>query len=238
VRKLAIAILAAASLHAQISPTPPDAIVPVVGSTRGQSNAIFKTELQLANPTDGSMSGFLYLRPQGIARPYELEPHTTLSFADVVAELGATGLGSLDILAQSGGVPVIVARAFDDQPDGTTGATVPAIRAAEVLSRNDAAALIVPRDLVRYRFNAGVRTLDATTTLALTVRTADGEQRHSRSVTYPANHFEQQSANAFAGVTLQANDSIEIQIVAGAAIVYASTVDNQTNDSSVQILRK
>ena len=237
-RKLAIAILATTSLNAQISPTPPDVIVPVVGSTQGQSNANFKTELQLANPTEGRMSGFLYLRPQGIARSYELEPHTTLSFADVVAELGATGLGSLDILAQSGGVPVIVARAFDDQPEGTTGATVPAIRAADVLSRNDAAALIVPRDLVRYRFNAGVRTLDATTTLNLTVRAANGEQRQFRTVTYPANHFEQQSANTFAGVTLQANDSIEIQIVGGAAIVYASTVDNQTNDSSVQVLRK
>jgi hypothetical protein len=238
VKKLFLLLSLAGVAHAQISPTPPAAVIPVVGSTRGQSNANFKTELQLANPTDGVMSGFLYLRPHGIARAYELEPHATLSFADVVAELGGSGLGSMDVLAERGGVPTIVARAFDDQPAGTTGATVPAIPAGGVLTRNDEAALIAPRDLDRYRFNAGVRALDGGATLALIVRAANGDERNFRTVTYAAHQFEQQPANTFAGITLQPNDSIEVQIVAGSAIVYASTVDNATNDSSVQVLRK
>jgi hypothetical protein len=54
----------------------------------------------------------------------------------------------------------------------------------------------------------------------------------------PANYFGQQAANAFAGTTLNANESIEIRIVAGSAIVYATTVDNRTNDSSIQVVRK
>ncbi len=225
-------LLLTTSLLAQISPKPADAVIPVVGSTRGQANASFKTELQLANPGETTKSGWLVLRPQVIARRYELPAHSTLSFADIVADLGASGLGSLDILADAGGVPTIVARAYDDQPTGTTGVSVPAIPAADVLARGDSTALIVPRDLVRYRFNVGVRALDNGATLELTIRTPTGAQRHIRDLTYTANQFEQQSGDAFAGTSLLANESIEIRLTAGSAII------NATNDSSIQVLRR
>lgn len=235
---LVLVLACATHAHAQVSPRPADAIVPVVGSTRGQSNANFKTELQLTNATDGPMAGFLFLRPQGAVRRYELEPHTTLSFADIVADLGVSGLGSLDILVERGQLPVIVARAYDDQPTGTTGATVPAVPATSILTRTDAAALIAPRDLTRYRFNAGVRALDGGATLELIVRSQAGVERNRRVVAFPAHHFEQQPANVLAGIALEANDAIEISLLAGAAIVYGSTIDNVTNDSSLQVLRK
>lgn len=237
-KKPLLVLLFAIAAHAQVSPRSADAIVPVVGSTRGQSNAHFRTELQLANPTDGPMSGFLFLRPQGVARRYELEPHTTLSYADLVADLGVTGLGSLDILVERGELPAIVARAYDDQPSGTTGATVPAIRATDILTRTDAAALIAPRDRTRYRFNIGIRALDAGATLELVVRSSTGAERNRRTLTFPAHHFEQQPGDAIAGVTLAPDDAIELSFVAGTAIVYGSTVDNATNDSSLQVLRK
>jgi hypothetical protein len=235
VRKLTLLLVLACSVSAQISVKPPDAILPVVGSTRGQSNANFKTELQLANGSDVTMAGFIVLRPQLVARRYSLAPHTTLSFSDVVADLGATGLGSIDFLVDNGPVPTIVARAYDDQPEGTTGVTVPAVPIASVLGGVDKATLIVPRDLVRYRFNIGVRTLANGATLGVTVRSAAGAERHQRILTFDENHFEQQPGDVFAGIALQADDSIEVRIIAGSAIVYATTVDNRTNDSSIQI---
>ena len=237
-KKIALALLLASAAHAQVSPRPADAVIPVVGSTRGQSNANFKTELQLSNPTNGQMTGYLVLRPQGAVQRYELEPHTTLSFADIVADLGVSGLGSLDLLVERGQLPVVVARAYDDQPSGTTGVTVPAVPAASILTRSDTAALIAPRDLERYRFNAGVRALDGGATLELVVRAANGVERNRRVVSFPANHFEQQPASVFAGIALQPNDSIEIQLLTGSVIVYGATVDNATNDSSLQVLRK
>ena len=237
-KKPLLVLFFAVAAHAQVSPRPADAIVPVVGSTRGQSNANFRTELQLANPTDGPMAGFLFLRPQGVARRYELEPHTTLAFADIVADLGVTGLGSLDVLIERGQLPTIVARAYDDQPTGTTGATVPAIRATDILTRTDAAALIAPRDRTRYRFNIGIRALDTGVTLELVVRSSTGTERTRRILTFPANHFEQQPGDTIAGITLNPNDALELSFLAGAAIVYGSTVDNTTNDSSLQVLRK
>jgi len=48
----------------------------------------------------------------------------------------------------------------------------------------------------------------------------------------------QQGASALVGLTLEANDSIEVRIAAGSAIVYATTVDNATNDGSLQLLRR
>ncbi|HET8796714.1 MAG TPA: hypothetical protein VFO89_03445 [Thermoanaerobaculia bacterium] len=235
---LLASLLAVSPLAAQLSPTPPDAIVPVVVSVRGPSNATFRTELQLGNAGETVKRGWLVLRPQLIATRYEIAPHATLSFADVAGELGGTGLGSLDILVESGGIPVIVARAFDDQPGGTTGVSVPAVRFGEILGRGDFGALIVPRDLARYRFNIGIRALDSGATLELTLRTPSGQQRHARDLVFAEHAFVQQIGDAFTGTTLQPNELLEIRIAAGSAILYATTVDNATNDSSIQVLRR
>ena len=238
-RKLAALALALSPvIHAQISQRPPDLVVPVVGSTPGQFGSSFKTELQLTNATDNAIEGWLVVQPTVTARRYELAPGATLSFADVVAELGVSGLASLDILVDRGGLPIVVARAYDDQPDGTTGVTVPAIRAADVLARNDVSALIVPRDLTLYRFNIGVRTLETGASIQIAVRTPGGTERHYADHVFAANSFRQQSANGFTGTTLNANESIEVKITAGSAIVYATTVDNRTNDSSIQVLTR
>jgi hypothetical protein len=236
--RLAACLLLSIPVFAQLSPKPPDAILPVAGSTRGASNANFKTELQLGNPGETAKAGWLVLRPQVISLRYELPAHTTTTFTDIVADLGVSGLGSIDILADSGGLPAIVARAYDDQPGGSTGVSVPAVPIGDVLSRGDVAALIVPRDLTRYRFNVGVRALDSGTTLELTIRTPAGTQRAIRDVSFGAHEFQQQSGDSFAGTPLQANEMIEIRIASGAAIVYATTVDNSTNDSSIQVLRR
>jgi hypothetical protein len=236
-RALAVLVIALPAF-AQFSSRPADAIVPVVGSTAGQGNGQFRTELQLANRGTTASAGWLMLRPSGLIRRFEIPAHGTLSFADVVAEMGGSGLGSLDVLIDRGALPVIVARAYDDQPTGTTGVSVPAVPLGDVLSRNDVAILIVPRDLVRYRFNIGVRAMDEGATLELIVRNAAGTARGFRSVPFAKNAFVQQSANALVGLTLEANDSIEVKVAAGSAVVYATTVDNATNDSSLQLLRK
>lgn len=237
-RKLIAAFVLAPALYAQFSQKPPDAVVPVAGSTLGLAGANFKTELQMTNPTGTRMEGWIVLWPGMIARRYEIAPRATLSFADVVAEMGVSGLVSLDLLAERGEVPTIVARAFDDQPGGTTGVSVPAIRAPEILVSGDVAALIVPRDLARYRFNIGARTFDSGATLELTVRDAAGAERHYADVVLAPNRFSQQPADLFAGAVLRPDDSIEVRIAAGSAVVYATTVDNRTNDSSIQVLRR
>ena len=236
--RLLATLLFAPLAFAQISPRPPDAILPVVGSTRGQSSANFKTELQLTNMDTTATGGFLVLRPHGLVLRYNIPARGTISYADVVAEMGGSGLGSLDVLSDTGNVPVIVARAYDDQPAGTTGVTVPAVRKGEETVREDLGALIVPRDLTRYRFNVGVRALANGATLTLRIRSANGTERATRVLQYAANAFDQQPGDAFTTTTLQPDDSILVEISAGSAIVYATTVDNATNDSSLQLVRR
>ena len=222
---------------AQVGPKVADVVIPVVGSTHGQSNAHFKTELQLTNTTDVTSSGWLIYRPHGLVRHYELAAFATKSFADVIGEMGGSGLGSLDVLVDGGALPAIVARAYDDQVTGTTGVSVPAIPIEDVLSTNDRGTLIAPRDPARYRFNIGVRALDAAT-LNIIVRSANGSTRNARELTYDEHEFEQLPANTFAGIALQGDDSIDVRIIAGSAIVYATTVDNITNDGAIQVLRR
>jgi hypothetical protein len=234
----AIAAVAVLPALAQVSPKPADAIVPVVGSTHGQSSSNFKTELQLKNTSDVTSSGWLIYRPAGLVKRYELAAFATISFADVVGEMGGSGLGSLDVLVDGGTLPTIVARAYDDQPAGTTGVTVPAIPIDAVLTTNQTGALIAPRDPLRYRFNVGVRALEAGATLELTVHSANGSTRNARVIAYDAHEFEQLPGNLFAGITLESNDSIDLRIASGSAIVYATTVDNVTNDGVVQVLRR
>lgn len=236
--KYLLLLLAAPFALAQVSQKPADAIVPVVGSTHGQSNASFKTELQLTNTSDTASSGWLIYRPAGLVKRYDLAAFATLSFADVVGEMGGSGLGSLDILVDGGDLPTIVARAYDDQPTGTTGVTVPAVAIDAVLISGQRAVLIAPRDLTRYRFNIGVRAIESGATLEIIVRSANGTTRHARSLTVDEHAFLQQPGNDFAGIALQNDDSIEVRIAAGSAIVYATTVDNVTNDSSLQVLRR
>lgn len=237
-RRLLPLLLLAPLTSAQVAPKAADAVVPVVGSTQGQSNAHFKTELQMTSRADVTSSGWLIYRPAGIFRRYELPAFATLSFADVVGELGGSGLGSLDILIDSGPLPTIVARAYDDQPDGTTGVTVPAIPIEDVLVNQEGGALIAPRDLLRYRFNIGVRAMENGATLDVTVRSKSGATRHAHTLNYEAHEFEQQVGSTFAGIALQGDDSIDIRITAGSAVIYATTVDNITNDGVMQVLRR
>lgn len=231
-------LLLALSAHAQFSTRPADATVPIVASTAGQSNASFRSEVQLANGSEDRMTGWLHLRPHDIFKRYDLEPHATVAFADIVAEMGATGVGSLDVFVDEGTVPTIVVRAYDDQPTGTTGVTVPALTRADILERPAVRSLIVPAALgARFRFNIGIRAMEDGATLELTTFDATGAERHFRTLTLPSHFFEQQPGSVIAGLELHGNDSIRVRVAAGSAIVYATSVDNVTNDSAMQVLR-
>jgi len=217
------------------------AIVPVAGSTRGAFNSNFRTELQLNNRSAQPMRGALVFHPQGsgAARsvPYELAPHATLYWSDVMETLGMTGLGSLDVVAEGRGVPTIVARAFDDRgEEGTTGATVPAVRIEDVLRAGSTATLILPSDRQHFRFNVGVRTLAEGATIAVAIYGENGILRKNLGErSWSGNTFEQVAADAFAGETLLANESLVFEVTRGAAVLYGTTTDNETNDPSITI---
>src|SRR5947207_4779600 len=94
-------------------------VVPVAGSVHGAFNSVFKTRLLLENRWDaGTISGRIVFHRQGTpgssltdpSLTYLLEPHTFVSYDDVVGAMHLDGVvGSLDIfpdIAPSGVYPL------------------------------------------------------------------------------------------------------------------------------------
>lgn len=237
-----IVCLAVSPLAAQPAGAP-SGILPVAGSTGGAFGSHFKTQLQMSNRTPDEASGWLVYRPAAKADAltnlrYELAPHATFAWEDVVAELGRTGLGSIDVVVDQGDLPMIVARAYDDQESGTTGATIDLRSPDEALQRGDRATLIVPANRDAFRFNIGVRALEAGAVIHLLVRSQSGIERHFAERVYEPQWFEQRGADDWSGTVLLPNESITIDVISGSAIVYGTTIDNRTNDSSIQTLER
>ncbi|MGA7614707.1 MAG: Ig-like domain-containing protein [Thermoanaerobaculia bacterium] len=240
-------LLSAVAVLAQAPPTGAMQVIPVVGSTAGAHGAQFRTELQLQNPTGATISGTIVYHPAGQpgspADPqlrYSLDPFAVKSYADVVAEMGQSGLGSMDVVADSGmALPDAVVRAYNTREDGgTTGSSIPVLSPDDAMQSGDLASLIVPADLGRYRLNVGIRTLGEPTSIRLRVYGSDGTQRGDAvSLSYPANYFEQKPVDQLIPFAVQPNDSIVFEIESGSAFVYGTNTDNRTNDPSVQIDR-
>ena len=227
-------------------PTLETRILPVVGSTAGVGESFFRTSVQLHNSTDSSMTGQIVFHPSGssgsAADPllaYTLAPGQTQSIADLLPALGRSGLGSADIEVTAGGVPTATVRVFNDAgAAGTTGFTEEAMRSEEALRPGQSGVLLLPADPTSFRFNLGVRTLEAGAAATLTLRDASGAVVAIVPRGLPGTYHEQLSAAAFLGVSsLPAGGSISISVVSGAAIFYGATVDNVTGDPSLQIGR-
>jgi PKD repeat protein len=214
----------------------------VAGSTPGNFGSFFRTAVQLTNPGPGATSGRLFYHEAGLTPAngtlnFSLAPGQTIGYDDVVAAMGQSGLGTIDIyVAQGSPVPVILTRIYDDAgAAGTSGFTEPSFRVTDV-PQSGGGYLIGPSDVARYRYNLGFRTLTSDVHVTATVRNSAGAIVHTVSTTFPPNFFIQDSATGFLGFSLANNESIQIAYSGGGLIVYGATVDNVTNDPSAQFL--
>lgn len=224
-------------------------VLPVAGSTPGAFGSYFRTGMQLANQGTSVMTGRFVFHPAGLAGSsadpsldFSIEPRTTLSFDDVVESMGQTGLGTLDVVLPSASrYPFTVARVYNDGGEsGTSGFTenlvAPTVNTCpdQVLYDGATGFLLTPPDATAYRFNIGVRSLLAGAEITFGVRDANGIATLYATKSYVPTFFEQQSLEALLGGPVAANQVIEVSVSGGTAIVYGATVDNTTNDSSIQ----
>jgi hypothetical protein len=223
--------------------------IPVVGSTVGGLGSNFKTSMQLlygAPTSSGSITGKLVFHPAGASGnssdptlSYTVNAGQVVTFPDVVAAFGRSGLGSVDLItAPSATKPVIITRVFNDAGTlGTAGLTEEVIDPgdARVIQTGFTAFLVTPVDPTKTRFNIGVRTLFSGATLTAILRDTNGTVLKTVNKTYLPNWFEQvDSTTFFAGTVIGPNQSISITVSSGSAMVYGSTTDNITNDPNVQ----
>jgi uncharacterized protein YjdB len=230
-------------------PAPELRFLPVVGSTPGAFGAYFKTSVQLYNPRATTISGRIVFHSQGVSGSdtdpslrYEIAPGATLVFDDLLPALGvATGIGSADVIADSGSpFPVSLVRVFNDAgAAGTTGLAQEKLSPQEALKEGERGALLAPTDLQRLRLNVGVRTLDSGAAMSIVIRSRDGAVLGTVTRNYPQHFFQQVgSAAMLDGFALTGGETLTFEISSGSAFIYGSTTDNTTNDPSVQLVRR
>lgn len=229
----ATALMASASSDSE----PVASMLPVVGSTAG-IGTFFRTDIQVVNPINLPIKGRLIFHPAGVtASPsdpsidYSNSALSTTSIPDVVASMGQSGLGSLDVVPTSGPPPRLIARIYGDNgAAGTAGFTMDSLAPDQALRRNVTYQLIAAPDLTSFRMNVGVRALDD----GVTILIFHGSVSVSR--TYSANHFEQGTLAAFLGEQPVANGNYRVLIQSGSAFIYTTTTDNRTNDTTIRLL--
>jgi hypothetical protein len=236
------------------SAMPISRIVTAVASTPGVGGSFFKTSLQLFNQYTSVLHGRLVFHPAGATASsndpgldVDILPGETVSYDDVLEAMGLSGLGTLDVLMPTASnSPVIVARVYDDAgASGTSGFNEDAISPNEtgpqgrVLTSGNAGHLILPEDTDGFRFNIGIRMLSTGGFVQFLVRDSSGAIIADVLKSLASNSFVQSEAGAFLGlgVSLPPAGSIRVRLTGGSAIVYGATIDNTTQDSSIQFAR-
>jgi len=223
------------------------ATIVTVVSAPGQHGAYYRTSVQLSNLSVNLSFGRLVFHPKERSGSdgdpfvrYTLQPLQTLELGDVLALIGASGNGSLDIVPEGGRVPLARARIYDDAGVlGTTGVTEEALAPGDALTPGDMGVLLAPSNFQKYRFSIGLRTLASGATLTFTLRGADGNVIRRLTQNYPGTFYLQNSApEFFEGATFVGNESVTVEVSAGAAFVYATVADNITNDPAMQMARR
>ena len=219
--------------------------IAVAGSLPGNFGSFFRTSLQIMNPYATPISGHFVFHRAGVSGSpsdptlgYALAPGQTFALHDVVAAMGLSGLGSFDVYASDGKGPVGSARVFNDAgAAGTTGFSEPLLprAATPVAGTVFKGYLLCPAILALYRFNVGVRTLGEPVTMTVDVLDFAGAEVHTVTRTYPADYFVQTTVTEFlGGFQIGDSSSLRITYTGGSVIIYGATVDNTTNDPSVQ----
>lgn len=219
-------------------------VITVAGSARGGFGSNFKTSTQLVNITSFPIKGNLVFHPAGRSAAaddpslsYNLNGFDTVYYDDVIAQMGQSGVGSLDVLSTTSAAPVISVRVYNDGGTaGTSGFTEDVLPPEAALQREEFVMLAIPSDPANFRMNVGVRSLSAGATLVVSVNDQHGFAVGSPvTKTYGADFFEQTTAQVFFNNTpLPAGGYMRVFLTAGNAFVYGSTTDNRTNDSQIQ----
>lgn len=222
------------------------AILAVAGSTQG-NGAFFRTSIQIHNPRTTPISGAFVFHRAGASGgtndpslAYTLNGGQTVDYFDMLPAMGvASGLGSIDIMTSGDPVPAMAARIFSDAGDsGTAGFFLDPVAPEGALQAGESAVIIAPADPAKARLNLGIRSLDQGASFQITIRNKSGALRGTTSKTYAANYFEQVSATAYLGLSLDGDDTITFRMTTGRAIIYGAQTDNKTQDPSVQYAKK
>lgn len=219
-------------------------VIPVAGSTRGLNNADFKTSLRIG-PASSSQGGKIIFHPAGQAGSendpsitYRLENGGTVQYDDIVAAIGQSGIGSIDIISTlppASSYPVleelpVEVRVFNQTPTQTFGGFESAVQGADAFRPADWSVLVPS---ARFRVNIGVRTI---TTAHVTFFHFSATRPLTQKVLdLPGDYVFMQAADSFFGEPVQEGDTIVMHFDGSdtIAVPFHTFTDNSTNDPSI-----
>ena len=219
------------------------AVIPIVGSGPGANSGRFKTSLKLTATIAGERGRLIFHPAGAIARAddpairYEFNEGAgqELKFDDVVASMGGSGVGSLDIVPDEGAsdmLPDVEARLYNETTSGTFGTPAPALLPFDFL-QPPTVSVRVPASDAQFRINIGVRTLTETHATALVYGTS-GHLRDFHGLVWPADYTTLTTIDQFIGVPVAPGESVSI-FFEGAAIPFYTRTENRTNDPELMI---
>lgn len=214
------------------------AVVPLVGSTEGATGATFRTALELRGTSQER--GRIVFHPVGLPAsdddpsiPYSFAASRVLKWNDIVAAIGQTGIGSLDIMPDEEAVDLIPRASvyhYNDLASGTFGTFMTPLLPFDYLHA-PGIEVSIPEE--QFRLNIGIRALTETRMEAI-VRRADGRLDGRLTRTFPAGTMQMNTASNFVGKTLNPGDSVTIAFD-GAAIPFYTITENATDDPTMVI---
>jgi hypothetical protein len=228
-------------------------IVPLVGSVRGANGSDFRTSLTMSKAA--LRKGRIVFRPTGTVAS-DADPFIRYLFGDnnaagpqelywddIVAAIGASGTGSLEIIPDRIGeetalrVPNVSVRVYNVAEKGTFGSHTDAVRPAEwflnPVTQQAGAGIFVPAAHGNVRRNIGFRTLTAVS-YAIDLVVPGVENRRFRG-SAPANYTYFSSLDAFVGEAVPANAQVYVSFQFGYGIGFYTETDNITNDPTVVV---
>lgn len=264
-----VALTATAQVYDTATSSLRKGIIPIAGSTAGLNGASFKTSVRIYAAPDAH-GKIVFHRLGTIAR--DTDPFITYSFApnahvvsdylqwdDVVAAMGQSGLGTLDIIPDSNGgnfLPPVITRAYNDTPGGTFGTEVPMAVPRDYFLNIYSATNVAPSGLVlfdgrttvppmsaAFRRNVGFRTLSDLELLATILR-KDGRQENSPVVKFPGDYSTMMPIDQFVQMMFSGGnpiapitpeDGLQLTESHGRAVVYYTYTDNRTNDPTLVV---
>lgn len=225
-------------------------IIPLVGSVRGANGSDFRTSLTLSKVA--LRKGTIVFRPTGTvasdADPFirfAFEDNGTgpseLHWDDIVAAIGATGTGSLEIIPDVTGaetqlrVPPVSARVYNVAEKGTFGSRADAVWPAEWFlnpaTQHSSVGIFVPAAHGNIRRSIGFRSL--TPVLYRVVVFTPGEAEFQARGSAPGGYTVFSSLDAFVGKGVAPNAQVYVDFFDGYAIGFYTETDNVTNDPTL-----
>jgi hypothetical protein len=235
----------AVNIRASVSGRVYEGSIAAAGSLAGANGSFFRTSLHLTNLNDTMpLAGEVVFRAAGRAPSpgdpklsFTIPPRNVVFWEDVVAAMGQSGLGSIDLYSLSSFPPVVNVRVFDDKGAvaGTSGFSEEFTPPAKTLIRGSAALALTPGN---YRTNIGMRAIIGVAKVQFSLYNAQGVLIGSQIRDLEPGVFQQVPLTSLFGTAAANGAHVSVSLLSGApVIVYASTTDNRTNDSSIQFAR-